>query len=107
VCSGGEASERLSFYGCAGVRGGLFSTNAFDYAQNDQQNSRWWAVVVSGQARAWILPTVGIAISIEGLVPLAARELVLRSPTPELPDQRRGVSRVGLGVTGGPVFRFF
>jgi hypothetical protein len=107
ICSGGEASERLTFYGCAGVRGGLFSTNAFDYAQNEQKNSPWWAVVVSGQARAWILPTVGIAISIEGLFALAPRELVLRSPSPDLPEQHRSVSQVGLGVTGGPVFRFF
>lgn len=107
VCSGGEASDRLTFYGCAGVRGGLFSTNAFDYAQNDQKNSPWWALVVSGQARAWILPTVGIAISIEGVFALAPRELVLRSPSSDLPDERRSVSQLGLGVTGGPVFRFF
>jgi hypothetical protein len=106
ACFGGETAERLSFFTCAGMRGGAFVTKGFGFERNRVQSRRWWAAAASGQARAWIVPSVAIGISIEALFALAERELVVYDQQNQI-TQRRTLSRVGLAISGGPVFRFF
>jgi hypothetical protein len=106
MCFGGETVERLSFFTCAGMRGGAFLTKGFGFNRNRSLARRWWAVAASGQARAWIVPSVAIGISVEALFALAERQLsVYYGPTNA--TQQRTLSRFGLAITGGPVFRFF
>lgn len=105
ACLGGETVERMSFVMCTGLRGGMF------VARGDRLGAGllkvtstrpWWAVAVSGQARAWIVPNVGIGLGIEALFALASRDLVVTYT-----EQRLSVPRVGLAISVGPVFRFF
>jgi hypothetical protein len=106
ACFGGETTERLSFFACTGMRGGAFVTKGFGFNRNRSQSLRWWTAVASGQARAWILPTVAIGISVEALYALAERELSVYYGPNNLVQQRT-LSRFGLAIAGGPVFRFF
>lgn len=106
-CAGGETTERFSFFMCVGARGGGFATNGYGFENRQRSTRRWWAVAASGQARAWILKTVGIGVSVEALFALAARDLVATSADEEAPPQVRTLSRFGISVSGGPVFRFF
>jgi hypothetical protein len=96
----------VSFFSCTGIRGGVFLTEG-RYVRERAASRRWWAVAASGQARAWILPSVALGISVEALFTLAARDLVVESTSPTLPPQRSPLSRFGLSISGGPVFRFF
>jgi hypothetical protein len=106
ACFGGEAAERVSFFSCAGMRGGVFVTEG-RYIRDRALGRRWWAVAGSGQARAWILPSFALGISIEALYALAARDLVVESATPGSPAQRMSLSRFGLSIAAGPIFKFF
>jgi hypothetical protein len=107
VCLGGESIERLSFFMCAGARAGQFITDSTGYRTPLHRASFWTAVAASGQARAWIAPAVGIAISVDALFALAARDLALVGATPGTPTMVRTIPQVGLSVAAGPVFRFF
>lgn len=107
ACAGGETTARFSFFACAGARGGSFATSGYGFERVARSNRRWWGIVASGQARAWVLPTVGIGISVEASFALADRDLVATSATGGGPVQVRTLSRFGLSISGGPVFRFF
>jgi hypothetical protein len=107
ACVGGETVEKLSFFMCAGGRGGAFTTQGSGFDQNYRRSTAWWAVAASGQARVFLVPWLAIGIGIETLVALADRELVVTSGSQSSPAQTRSVSRVGLSVAAGPVFRFF
>jgi hypothetical protein len=107
ACLGGETVEKLSFFMCAGGRAGAFTTHATGFAQNLHETSAWWALSASGQARVFLEPWLAIGIGVETLIALADRDLVLNPPSPALPTLTRSVSRIGLSVAAGPVFRFF
>jgi hypothetical protein len=106
-CFGGETAERMSFYVCAGVRGGGFSTQGYGFSSSELVTEQWWAVAGSSQARAWILPAFGIGIGIEAMFALYQRDLVAKSGQPGVADQLQPVQPFGLAVSGGPVFRFY
>lgn len=105
ACLGGETADRMSFYVCLGGRGGGFLTQGYGTGNTSSMVARpWWALAGSAQARAWILPSFGIGIGIEGTFALLKRELSL------ITDQgRQSVTHqpFGLAISGGPVFRFF
>jgi hypothetical protein len=108
VCLGGETAERMSFFTCAGARGGTFLTNAYGFTTRNYRASRnWWALTGSGQARAWLLPMFGIGIAVEAVFAVAARDLVVTVEGGTQTSQRLSVPRVGLSISAGPVFRFF
>jgi hypothetical protein len=107
ACVGGETVEKLSFFMCAGGRGGWFTTEATGFVRNYKATRPWWAVSASGQARVFIAPSIGIGISVEALFALAARDLTVNGETSAVPNERRSVPRVGLSVAAGPVFRLF
>jgi hypothetical protein len=107
ACLGGETVEKLSFFMCAGGRAGAFTTHATGFAQNLHETSAWWALSASGQARVFLESWLAIGIGVETLIGLADRDLVLNPPSPSLPTLTRSVSRIGLSVAAGPVFRFF
>jgi hypothetical protein len=107
ACVGGETVERLSFFMCGGARGGQFIAAGAGYSDDLRRTRRWWAIAGSGQARAWIVPSVAIGISIEALFALASRELTLIGKPTGTPNLVRTMPRVGLSVSAGPVFRFF
>jgi hypothetical protein len=104
ACAGGETLERLSFFMCAGARAGQFTTQGTGYDPGYRRSTPWWAIAGSGQARAWIVPSVGIGIGVEALFALAPRDLVVEGSSPLL---TRATSRVGINIAAGPVFRFF
>ena len=106
LCVGGETAERMSFYVCLGGRGGGFMTQGYGTGGNTSTivTRPWWALVGSAQARAWILPSFGIGIGIEGMFALLDRELSLVT---EQGRQTQPLQPFGLAVSGGPVFRFF
>lgn len=108
-CVGGETAERMSFFVCVGARGGGFSTQGYGFGigASESVTKPWWALAASSQARAWILPGFGIGIGIEALWTTAPRELVVESDSPMQAAQTQAVPRLGLAVSGGPVFRFF
>jgi hypothetical protein len=107
ACVGGETAERLSFFMCGGARVGGFTTGAEGYSTDYVRTRVWWALAASGQARAWIVPSVAIGLSLEALFALAERRLALQSETPGVPDIQRPMPRVGLSIAVGPVFRFY
>jgi hypothetical protein len=107
ACAGGETLERLSFFMCAGVRGGVFVTDGTAASDGYRRTLRWWSIAASGQARAWIVPSVAIGISVEALFALAARDLIVDGTSAGLPPLVRTMPRVGLSIAAGPVFRFF
>jgi hypothetical protein len=107
ACVGGETVEKLSFFMCAGGRGGWFTTEAAGFQRNFHATRPWWAVAASGQARVFIVPAIGIGISVEALFALAARDLTVSGESSALPVERRSVPRVGLSVAAGPIFRLF
>ena len=106
ACVGGETAERMSFYVCVGGRGGGFLTQGYGTGgtASTAVTRQWWALTGSAQARAWILPSFGIGIGIEGLFALLERELSLVT---ELDRHTQSLQSFGLAVSGGPVFRFF
>jgi len=106
ACVGGETAERMSFYVCLGGRGGAFLTQGYGTGENTSTivTRPWWALAGSAQARAWILPSFGIGIGIEGMFALLERELSLVT---EQSRQTLPLQPFGLAVSGGPVFRFF
>jgi hypothetical protein len=108
ACAGGETAERMSFYVCVGARGGGFMTQGYGFGGNASPTVTrpWWALTGSAQARAWILPSFGIGIGIEGMFALLERELSLSSDRPE-DRETQALQPFGLAVSGGPVFRFF
>jgi len=106
ACAGGETLERLSFFMCAGARGGQFVTDGSGYSPAYHRSFPWWALASSGQARAWIVPSVGIGIGVEALFALVPRDLVAYGSNGS-PSLTRSVPRVGLSIAVGPVFRFF
>ena len=109
VCVGGETVERMSFVVCAGARGGMFMAKGDRLGPGlDKITSTrpWWALAASGQARAWIVPNVGIGLGIEALFALSTRNLVVTDQAKSV-TQRLGVPRVGLAISVGPVFQFF
>lgn len=108
ACVGGETVERMSFVMCAGVRGGMFVAKGDRLGPGvDKVASTrpWWSLAASGQARAWIVPNVGIGLGIEALIALSARNLVLVDQDKGV-TQKLNVPRVGLAISVGPVFRF-
>jgi hypothetical protein len=106
ACVGGETVEKLNFFMCAGGRGGAFTTQGSGFDQNYRRTTAWWAVAVSGQARVFLERWLAIGVSVETLVALAERDLVI-TDAQSSPIQMRSVPRVGLSVAAGPVFRFF
>jgi hypothetical protein len=107
ACLGGETVEKLSFFMCAGGRAGAFTTQGTGFSHDLHETSAWWALSASGQARVFLEPWLAIGIGVETLIALADRDLVLTPPSPSLPTLTRSVSRIGLSVAVGPVFRFF
>jgi len=107
ACFGGETAERMSFYVCVGGRGGGFLTQGYGAGGNTSTivTRPWWALAGSAQARAWILPSFGIGIGIEGMFALLDRELSLM--TENQMKMTQPLQPFGLAVSGGPVFRFF
>jgi hypothetical protein len=109
ACVGGETVERMSFVMCAGLRGGMFVAKGdrlgpgFDKVASTRP---WWTLAASGQARAWIVPTIGIGLGIEALIALSARNLVVTDESRAI-SQKLVVPRVGLAISVGPVFRLF
>lgn len=109
ACVGGETVERMSFVMCGGVRGGMFVAKGDRLGPGlDKVSSTrpWWALALSGQARAWIVPNIGIGLGIEALVAFSARNLVVTDESKYV-TQKLSVPRVGLAITVGPVFRIF
>lgn len=106
-CVGGETAERMSFYVCAGMRGGAFSTQGYGFSSSELVTTQWWAATGSTQARAWILPAFGIGIGIEAMFALVERVLTARSDQPGVSSQSIPMQPFGLAVSGGPVFRFY
>jgi hypothetical protein len=106
ACFGGETAERMSFYVCVGGRGGGFLTQGYGTGGNASTTVTrpWWALSGSAQARAWILPSFGIGIGIEGMFALLDRTLSLKT---DQGDQTQSLQPFGLAVSGGPVFRFY
>jgi len=99
----------MSFVMCAGLRGGMFVAkgNRLGVGLLKVTSTRpWWALALSGQARAWIVPNIGIGLGIEALFALAARDLVV-TDADKVVQQKLAVPRVGLAITVGPVIRFF
>jgi hypothetical protein len=107
ACMGGETVERLSFFTCGGVRGGAFVAAGAGYSDDLRRTRPWWAISSSGQARAWIVPSVAIGMSIEALFTLAPRDLTAIGKPAGTPNLTRTMPRVGLSISAGPVFRFF
>lgn len=106
ACFGGTPTPAVSLFACVGGRGGVFWTRGRNLARRDAIGSPWWAAVVSGQARAWLLPFLAIGIDVEAVYALAARDLVITAVSGGT-EQRLAVSRVGLVISAGPIFRFF
>jgi len=104
-CVGGAAAPSLSFFMCAGLRGGVFATHG-DYFTTRDATTAWWAIAVSGQVRVWIVPNFGLGLAIGGSFTLADRNLVVMS-TDEMSLRGLAMPRLGLFVAGGPLFRFF
>jgi hypothetical protein len=107
VCVGGETAERLSFFMCGGARGGGFTTDGYGYFRDFRRTRAWFGLSASGQARAWILPSVAIGLSVEALFALAERKLAVLSETAVAEPHYREMPRLGLTIAVGPVFRFY
>jgi hypothetical protein len=110
ACIGGETTQGVSFFMCAGGRFGSFRGAGSGFnAGNVTSFKPWWALAGSGQARFWISSAIAVGTSVEALYALAQRDIVVRPARPEddSPEVRRPVSSLGLSVTIGPVFRFF
>ncbi|MEY4580313.1 MAG: hypothetical protein RL701_5016, partial [Pseudomonadota bacterium] len=108
ACVGGKATEALSVFSCVGLRRGTFTTHGqgFEPLGNDTDvPSPWWAVAAAGHVRLWVVPTFGLGLAVEALVPLAPRDIVVTMGTDVL--HHRKVSGIGFAITAGPVFRFF
>ncbi len=107
ACFGGETVQGVGFFMCVGGRGGSFRSSGNGFAVRDRTlTSAWWALAGSGQGKFWLSGGVGIATSVEALYSLVPLDLTVRG-LDGAPDYIKHVSRLGLSVTIGPVFRFF
>lgn len=108
ACFGGETSQGVGFFMCAGARGGAFRVAGMDFNSGSRSStSQWWALAGSGQGRFWLTEAFGFGTGVEALYTLAARDLKVAGVDASSPSRIRHVSQVGLSVTLGPVFRFF
>jgi hypothetical protein len=108
ACFGGETVQGVGFFMCVGGRGGTFRSEGSGFnSQNFTRTTAWWALTGSGQGRFWLSGAVGIATSVEALYSLVPRDLSALGADGTSPDRIKHVSRLGLSVTVGPVFRFF
>jgi hypothetical protein len=107
ACFGGETVQGVGFFMCVGGRGGTFRSAGSGFnAQNLTHTSGWWALAGSGQGRFWLSGGIGIGTSVEALYSLVPRDLSALGMD-GAPDRIKHLSRLGLSVTVGPVFRFF
>jgi hypothetical protein len=108
ACFGGETVQGLGFFMCVGGRGGTFRSAGDGFnSQSLTRTSGWWALAGSGQAKFWLSGGVGIATSVEALYSLVPRDLSVLGSDGASKDYIKHLSRLGLSVTIGPVFRFF
>jgi hypothetical protein len=105
LCVGGETTQRLGFYMCAGARGGPFQSQGEGIGKDLKRTEAWWGVTGSGQARFWFTSIFALGGSVEAVYALRARQLTVLDKGQEV--SRTVVPRLGLSVTAGPVFRFF
>ncbi|HKP62444.1 MAG TPA: hypothetical protein VJV78_37175 [Polyangiales bacterium] len=108
ACFGGETTQGVSFYMCLGGRFGSFRSDGNNFNKgNFTTNEPWWALTGSGQGRFWISSSIAIGTSVEALYALAQRDIVVNPAGQDAGKVTRSVSRWGLSVTIGPVFRVF
>lgn len=106
LCVGGETTQRLGFYMCAGARGGPFQSQGSGIGTDLQSSEFWWGLTGSGQARFWFSTFFALGGSVEAVYALRPRSLTVRDEEDNLVSEE-SVPPLGLTVTAGPVFRFF